>query len=228
MIAAERSEMAIPRWSLENLFYLVLFTILVLASIVAVLNLVFRWDEVGMIASCLWLAILGFGIWLRCKQQGGLREVLLDCLDLFARRQFVESVPRGDGSVEIRFGFQLFGFRTLRFNVPLDKIETVEWSPGQAPKYWCVFIWFDHDIPELSQKRRQQKWVHKPDQDVYSVGPSRRKKTTAAFGLAFVEFLCRAGATLVRRDGDCTFVRAAGGTGEQEEPLANAVPPLRG
>ena len=152
-----------------------------------------------MIAACIWLAIIvayiygvyKYDIYGLHKQKGAFRQFCIDFLGHFARKQFVESVHQDTGSAEIRYGFQLFGHRFFYFKVPLDKIESVSWGMGQDHR-WSVDIWFDHDGAE-DQKR--QIWSH----NFHEVGPSRRsEKKTEAFALALVDFLCRAGATLVQ------------------------------
>jgi len=213
MTIEERSEMAIPHWSGEVIFGIAICVILVVASLVAMLNLFLH---IAVTASCVWLAIMAVWIWSNCKGRG-YRQCFHALVGLFARRHLVESEHRETGVIEIRFGYCCFGRRFFDFKVPLHKIETVEWSPGQAPRYWSVFVWFDHDDPEKSL--RERKWRRKPDQDVYVVGPSRRKQKTEAFGLALVGFLRRAGAAFVRGEDDCTFVRATHRTTEDVERL---------
>ncbi|MHB0960100.1 MAG: hypothetical protein ACYC0X_19805 [Pirellulaceae bacterium] len=211
MTFVERAEMAIPTSYSEFIFSVALGTIAVLATLMAVLNLFF---QVAIIVSCIWLAFIIWSIWTASKDDGGFRRWLINILGVFARKQFVESINHNAGSVEIHLGYQLFGCRLFYFQVPLDQIETVEWGPGQGgPRWWQVCIWYDHHDPKKRLER--QKWgFRKPDQDVYCVGPSMRKEKTEAFGLTFVDFLCRAGATLVRGTDDCLFVRAASRTTE--------------
>lgn len=152
MTMQERLEiLAIPKLSGEFILSAVLYTIAVLATIVAVLNLFF---QVAIIVSCIWLAFMAWSTWVAYKRQGGSRKCLINFLGFFARKQFAESIRQETSSAEIRFGYQLFGRRLFYFNVPLHKIETVEWSPGQNPELWNVFIWFDHDDPETSQRRK--------------------------------------------------------------------------
>ena len=160
----------------------------------------------------------GVIIWSAYEQHGGFRRLLIDSLGFFAFKQFAESVAPDTGSVEVRFGYHLLGRRLYYFTVPLEKIQEVEWSPGQNPELWIVFVWYDHDNPERSLKRRM---LRKPDQDIYCVGPSQCRERTETLGLAFVDFLLRGGARLVRED-DCTFVRAtdAPQIGDQVRPSA--------
>ncbi len=210
MIMQERSEMPIPKCSYEFIVSTLIGMIVFIATATAALLLFFR---VTIIAPCIWLAFVAWRVWATCKYQGSPRKCLINFLGFLARKQFVESIPQDTGSVEIRFGYQLFGHRLFYFKVPLDKIETVKWSPGQAPRFWNVCIWFDH--PEKSPSR--DNCTTPENMGIYCVGPSRRKKRTEAFGLAFVDFLRRAGATMVRGKDDCTFVWAKVGATEGEE-----------
>lgn len=195
---AERSQMAVPKWSSEVVFSFLVFSIFLLGTVVAISNLLF---QVEWMASCIWLALITLIVY------GGLKDEKsgLEVLGFFARKQFVESILQENGSIEIGYGFQLFGYRFFYNKVPLDKIDTVKWSPGQAPRFWSVCVWYYPDDPAKSLQR--QKWSPKPDQDVFCVGPSRLKNDTATFGLAFVDFLRRAGANLVPGADDCTFVQ---------------------
>jgi hypothetical protein len=204
MTSTERSEMAIPWWSGEIVFCAVVYTILGAGTLAALLNLCFR---LHMVLACVWLAIMALLIWGTCKNQGGFRMCLVNFFGFFSHRQFVESVPRETGSVEIRFGYRLFGRRLFYLTVALGKIESVNWSPGQNPSLWNVFIWFDHDDPQKSLTN-QSCGRKKPGQDIYQVGPSRRRKKTEAFGMALVDFLRRAGAAMIQEENNCTFVRA--------------------
>ncbi|MEN6367827.1 MAG: hypothetical protein ABFC88_13545 [Thermoguttaceae bacterium] len=195
---AVNPQMAILRDRGEIVFGTVVSLIVTLGTIVAIFNLFLH---VAVVVSCIWLALMTLIFWNTCRQEGGYRKVIVNILGFFARKHFVDIVP----SNEVRFGFQLFSHRFLYQNVPLGKIDSVGWSPGQNPAFWHVSLWFDHDNPQTSAAKR--KWnLKKPDQDVYCFGPSRRKEKIESFGLDFVAFLLRNGVMLVRRD-DCTFVR---------------------
>jgi hypothetical protein len=77
---------------------------------------------------------------------------------------------------------------------------------------WHVTLWFDHNDAAESLRRKA---LPKPDQEVYVVGPRRRKKITEAFGLSFVEFLRAAGVILVPGEKDNCFVRSVSVKSEQ-------------
>jgi hypothetical protein len=81
---------------------------------------------------------------------------------------------------------------------------------GHDMNDWCIGMWFDLDVNENRGRRR---YGRKPDQDIYIVGPSGPKGETRTFGLALVDFLCRAGAPMVRGKDDYTFVRTTSGHG---------------
>ena len=125
----EHSQMAVPKWSSEIIFDFAIYMLLVFATIVAILNLYF---QVAVIVSLIWLAFMTWGVWSLCKDNGGYRERILDILAFLSIKHFVEIMPNNVGSVEIRYGFQLFGHRFFRIKVPLDMIERVNWSPGNA------------------------------------------------------------------------------------------------
>jgi len=204
--AAPRPKMTIPKSRGEVIFHFVMSAIVVFFSLLAIANLCFR---VALISSTIWLAIVVPSLGGACRRAGGLRRFLADHLAVYFGRYFVDCPPHGVQPVVVRFGYQLFGRRYLQREIALEKIESVQWSPGQGTslagrdmKDWSVVLWFDHDDPA---KRNPRAW--KPDQDIHIVGPERRKELTAAFGLSFVDFLRAAGASLVPGEDDCVFVR---------------------
>jgi hypothetical protein len=185
-------------------------------------------DIVGKISTCIGLVCIAWIIYAliissteyNTENKGGFRKSFIDFLGLYARKQFVECSPHDSGSIEFRYGYKLFKHRFLYFALPLEKIESVEWSAGQATSMagrdmndWIVFIWFDHDDPEKSLKRQTSR---KPDQDLYCIGPSVSKDIAAVFGQSLVDFLNRAGATFVRKE-FCSFVRSTSKTIIEDE-----------
>jgi len=199
-------KMTIPRSRGMTIFLTTITVIAVLSSLLAMFNL---FNRIAIIASSIWLIFITIMIWTACKKAGSLRNFLINRLGDMAGRQFVESTPQDAQPIEIRFGYQLFGHRFIQRTIALDKIESVEWCPGQATgmtgrdmKDWSVYLWFDHDDPT-----KRKKWSRKPDQDIYVVGPSKRWEDTDAFGRSFVGFLCAAGAVLVQCDKTFCFVR---------------------
>jgi hypothetical protein len=201
-------EMSIPRARSENITACVLTIVVVFFSILAVYNLL---CEQALISSGLWLAFVAFQVWSSSKTKGSFQKFAIECLGDFGGKQFVEITPPNGVPVKIRFGFHLLGYRFVLWTVTLNKVDCVEWSPGQATgmagrdmKDWSVCMWFRHDDPT-----RRNEWSRKPDHDIYIIGPSVRKEETEAFGLSFVDFLRHAGVPLVRGKGDACFERVA-------------------
>jgi len=144
---------------------------------------------------------------------------MIDNIGALVGRQFVEATPRAVTPGEIRFVFKVLGHRFIHCSIALNAIESVEWDAGQATDRigrdmndWTVILWFDHNDAAESLRRRR---LPKPDQEVYVVGPERRKKTTEAFGLSFVEFLRAAGVILVPGEKENCFVRSVSVKSEQ-------------
>ena len=188
------SEMRIPkpRAEIVGLIFAAAFVAFFVA--LSVLNLV---NRVAVIPSIIWLLLVTAVICAICRDEEFLRYLLGG----FASTQFVERVTAETQSAEIRFGYQLFGRRCFYLRLPVGKIEAVNWTTGQVGD-WHVALWFDHDDPA-----KHVEGSRKPDQDVYIVGPSGSKEETETFGLSLVDFLCNAGASLVRGEDECSFVR---------------------
>jgi len=200
--------MHIPKSPLEVIILFVITVIVVLFTSLAVINI---FNCVGIIASLIWIALITTIIWSESKSAGGLRKFLTNCLGKLFGRNFVEATLLDTSTKEIRFGFELLGQRFIQQSIAVDKIESIYWSTGQATDMaghdmndWHVGLWFNHGDPAKSEKR--QKW-RKPDQEIYIVGPSRRKKTTEKFGLAFVDFVRASGAQLVQGEKGNYFER---------------------
>ena len=165
---------------------------------------------IAVIPSALWLLLVGsvmFGL-IRHK---GIKAVAVDFLEGFSLKQFIQAVPGNNGPNRVEFGYELFGRRFVQWFVGTDKIEHVSWSTGQASDRmgrdmddWHVAVWHDHGDPARSERLRQWRYA---DQEVHCLGPSGRKADVAVFGLALVEFLRKAGATLVAGENDCIFER---------------------
>jgi hypothetical protein len=184
---------------------LILFLVLLA---IADLLIAVNWGDT--IPSVLWFGILFLLIWPSFLVRG-LRGAVLEFLSEFSASHFADVTTEGDGEKSVRFGFTMLGHRFYCQKIAIRRIETVEWKPGRATDMagqdmndWHVSLWFDHD-----DRDRSERWKHarKPDQDIYIVGPSRRKELTAAFGRELLSFLKHAGAVLEQGDNDHTFVR---------------------
>lgn len=200
--------------------------ILVGFAFLALLNLA---NRVAIIPSVIWLLFVAWILWSGCREAGAVRRYLTDWLSAFAGRRFVLFPHEAPHQANIRFGYELFGRKFFQKDIEIERIESVEWSPGQATsmagrdmKDWSVAVWFDHGNPEKSKKHHM---LSKPDQDVYIVGPARRKEDTAILGMNFVSFLCGVGACLRSGEGDNVYVRDGQKTNTiQPGRGANALP----
>ena len=129
MTMREDLEFAVPMWSCDFIAFVVMGTIVVMATLLAVVELLI---QAAIVFPCIWLAFIAWSTWSTCKQQGGPNKCIINFLGLLAYKQFVQCVSQNIASVEVRFGYQLFGYRFFYLKVPLEKIEKVHWGPGQA------------------------------------------------------------------------------------------------
>jgi hypothetical protein len=211
------SEMPIPKPKGQIIGAWIFTAFILFFVILALSNLV---NSDAIVYSIIWLLLVAGVIWSFCRDEG-IRRFLVNLLGNFASKHFAQSISADEHHAEIRFGYQFLGHRFFYMAIPIDKIETVEWSTGQATDLagremndWHVVLWFDHDDPARSQK---QQMLGKPDQDVYIVGPHGSREKTAAYGQSFLDFLRQAGATLVPGENECSFVRTPVETEEQED-----------
>ncbi len=198
-------EMTLPKSRGEIMWTGFFSLIVVVFAFFALLNLV---DHIAVIPSVLWLLFVAWILWSGCRDAGGVRRFLIDWFSPFAGRKF--AVLSHDGA-SIRFGYELFGRRFYQKDIEIERIETVSWSPGQATgmagrdmKDWCLALWYDHRNPEKSNRHHTRR---KPAQDIYIVGPSRRKEDTATLGMEFVSFLNGVGVHLMRGEGNNVYFR---------------------
>lgn len=168
-------------------------------------------NSIAFIPSILWLALVGFIIFVLWKEMGP-KKVLIEIAGAFAPKQFVWVNPRGDTRKEMHYGYQVFGHRISYWKIPADKITEVYWNTGQASHMagrdmndWHVVIWYEHGDPAKMLKR--EKYSKNPDQDLYLVGPSGKKENTAAFGRSLLDLLQKSGVLLSQGEDDCHFKR---------------------
>jgi hypothetical protein len=201
-------EMTIPSLRSDTAWDGFLIFIVVFFGFLGILNLV---NHVAIIPSAIWLVFVTVTVWNGCREVGGLRRYLVDRCSFFAGRRFVLYPSGQTDSSRIRFGFEIFGRRVFQRDVQIERIESVEWAPGQATSMaghdvndWQVVLWFDHCNPEKSKRDHM---LRKPNQDLLIVGPARRKEDTSSLGLEFVAFLLKSGARLTEGSNDSVFVR---------------------
>ena len=214
-------EMTIPKARSDTVWESVFTFIVVFFSILGIVNLT---NRVAIIPSSIWLIFVASIIWNGCREAGSVRRYLADRIAIFGGRAFVLYPSDQGNPARIRFGYELFGRRVFQRDVRVDRIESVVWNPGQATsmaghdmKDWHVVLWFDHCNPEKSKKDHM---LHKPDQELHIVGPSRRKEDTSALGHEFLAFLRKAGVQLTQGEADNVYVRPSlnGKNGKKEHP----------
>jgi hypothetical protein len=204
--------MPIPKSRADVIFRFLLIAVVVSFTLLAVVNLC---GGVGLIASFIWLTLVTSTIWSASRREGGLRKFLISQIGDVFGRHFVEWDSIDAQRSDIHFGFELFGHRFLQKSILLDKIQSVEWSTGQATSMagrdmndWTVWVWFDRDDPVRAEAQRKCRL--KPDQDLYGVGPADGKERTEALGLSFISFLRSAGLDLIQSATTTCFVRRTG------------------
>jgi hypothetical protein len=180
---------------------------IVLSVLLAIYNLS---DWTAIIPSTIWLLLVGFMLGGFIKTDG-CKKITTDILGASSWNEFVRTVRWENGNSELQYGFQIFGRRFSYFTVAVEKIETVNWSTGQASSMagrdmndWHVVVWYDHNDPAKSQKDDMLK---KPDQDLCIIGMSGTKAETSALGHSVLDLLRKTGATYTQGENDCTFVR---------------------
>lgn len=168
------------------------------------------WDWTAILPSTLWLLLVS-AVVVDLIRSKGIKQFVVETLNVFSFREFVWTIPRVNGQNEIQFGYQLFGRRFVHLRIAAEKIEHVEWSTGQASHQvgrdmndWSVAVWYDHGDPARSEGNKGWRFA---DQEIHIVGPPRSKKEVVAFGQSFLNFLRQSGANLVQGENDCKFVR---------------------
>jgi hypothetical protein len=206
-------EMSIPRSRSETVILWVITVGAIAFSILAVFDLL---SQDAFIAPILWLGFVILLIWSSIKYGGGIRSYAINYLGSLVGKPFAEIALPADQAKEVWFGFQFFGHRFVERKVPLEKVESVEWSPGQAKGEWIIGLWFKHDDPTKTRS-------FKPGQDVCIVGPGQKKEETEALGISFVNFLRSAGVPMVRDEkNDSCFVCSGLPSGiNQEHPTSH-------
>ena len=200
-------ELAVPKQMREVVGAMMLASFLLFFVSLAVYNLL---NCAAIIPSILWLLLVG-AVLAGFSREKGARPFAIEILGAFSLKHFVRTIHRETGGTEIQFGYRMFGRCHLYLTIPVEKIEHINWSTGQATHMarrdmndWSIAIWYEHGDPIKSQK---QKGSLNPDQDVYIVGTPGRKENVAAFGHALLVFLRGSGASLVPGNNECTFVR---------------------
>lgn len=209
--------MTIPRERGPAVFEIAIRLFLVLSVLAALVTpCVSLWlggpcPWLSLAASLLWLFLVAFFTLQSCRDAGGLDRYLINIAAGLCGRLFAEISAAPPLALEL--GVYLLGRRFVQRTIPLDSIETVSWSTGQATSMagydrndWHVCVWFDHAVSAQNEKQRRNR-LHKPDQENCCIGPSRHREKTTAFGLSLVAFLRAAGTELVGGPTPNSFVR---------------------
>lgn len=170
---------------------------LVLGTVaIAIHNLI---HHEAMIASVLWLAMVGFGIWASLDATTP-RQLLINTLGGFSYRQFVEIATTDRGDSSVHFGYELFGKSFYQLRIPAEDIWWVNWRTGQASYHaghdvddWHVMIWY-----------RDDKAYHR-GRSLHTIGFQGPKESIEAFGIRFVDFLKAGGIDLVWDEKESEF-----------------------
>ena len=132
-------------------------------------------------------------------------------LGAFSTHQFAWAYQSASSIKEVRFGYEIFGFRHFYLIVPGDRIVRVDWHTGQASHFagkdvgdWSVALWYEHGD---SEKSRAQKNFRHPDWEVYTVGLTGPKEEIAAFGIKLLSFLRQSGVCLDQGKDECEYIR---------------------
>lgn len=192
-------------------------SVFILFSVLLAIYNLCTWTAV--IPSTIWLLLVGFVLGSFIKTDGW-KKFATDILGGFAREEFIRTIHLGSNEPCLQYGFKMFGQRFPYFTVVVKKIESVEWSTGQASHFagkdmddWSVLVWYDHCDPAKSQRARSYN-SRKPDQDLYGIVMSGKKETTAVLGHALIDLLRDAGVKFSQGENDNSFVRQLpGGSG---------------
>lgn len=203
------AELEIPVSARERRFQ-VLWTALVVGfTVLAFWNLI---NQVGVVASSIWMVMVALGFWSAWSGEGGIRKWWIDYLGGFAAKKFVQVIPVEGGRSDLRFGFWFGGRRWFEARIGVDTIAAIDWRMGQASSLakrdmndWHVALWFDPDDAEESEKPTKSN--PNPASGIYIVGPSQAKEPTQTFAMDLVNLVRRAGAALERGQDSCSFVR---------------------
>lgn len=202
-------------------FFLILATIIAFFVAVAVYNLIHS-AGLSTFESCgsiVWLIIVSLWIVVAYFEAGGLRQMTVNLLGMFAHHGFVQVERDQDGSELICYGYEMFERRHFYFKVPVGLIARVHWSAGQASDVsgrdvddWTVGIWFHPDGGPFT-------WT--PDdwrtKTLHIVGPHLPRRDATALGNALVKYLRDRGVRLDPTEKDCEFNVAYEVSGTQSQ-----------
>ena len=194
------------------LFLLGLYLILFGFVGLAIINLLDPYSTPlrGVIASGIFLLLVFAITFSACKSAGGIIQFLVNRLGEFACRQFVRIERHDEKNTAVCFGYWIMKQRFYNLKIDIAQIESIGWHSGQGTAMagrdmddWRVVIFYDLPNTQLKTGKALASWT----QGVYTVGRTGPKDEVVKFGLAFVPFICRAGAALKQSDDGRKFLR---------------------
>ena len=180
-------EMSIPRAKGLALIAGGGYALVLLFAVLAVLNLV-HWDDSGitsLLASVVWLAILGFSVAGMFESERGFSNFLSNRMEVFASDHFVQLEYDQEEPLLI-IGYRLG--KTTRYSLKMKAsgITRVGWSAGQGSSRtgqdlddWSVVLWYEEGAPVLDT------W----NLGLRILGPEQAKEKAEALGQQLLHFL---------------------------------------
>lgn len=179
-------EMRIPKSVSETLFDLTMYGIASVSVVAGIFCIVFFRNKTlgaGAIPSVIWLGLLYYFVRAECRDQGGLRNYMVNQGGVFARRHFAGVAKAGSEPALLCFGYKLFWRRFYYLKVECDGIKSVDWSGAQG---WGMHVVLHYHSSSVKAHRDSL------DIGIYIVGGARGKKKTERLGDRLIEFLRKA------------------------------------
>jgi hypothetical protein len=177
------------------------------------------------LASVAWLFFVFMVVVTNVREEGGVRQYVINRMGIYAGHQFVRAEPNED-AISISIGYLLFGQTLNYLRIPACAITSIQWSSGQGTAMagrdmndWSVAIWYHHP-----NGPRRKPFPGVRDEENFLIGPSGPKEEVEAFGKQLVAFLTRIGVELTVGRDDREFNTASRcmvseQSGEPEPPM---------
>jgi hypothetical protein len=208
-----RTEIPIPRSDSESPFLVFIHVVVVLASLVAISNLVLygATSWCGLVCSVLWLLFLSLSTLASIKETGGIRDFLVEHLGVYSRDRYLAVTASNGTEPTVSIGYRTFGRRFDYLRVAADRIDSIEWSPywptskgEEDPWNWHVSLWYD--VPPSPPNPGSRFYLKGR---LLSIGPYGHRSATEALGLKVLEFMRKDGITFYEVPGRMQRVRYA-------------------
>jgi hypothetical protein len=140
-------ELLLPSDRFATYFSSTLIAIVTSATLLALYDIILG---IAYIAPALWLLLTICITRIAIREARGVRPWLINLLGSMTNRHFlcIESL---ESEPAITLGFYWRRARFIQKKIPLASLASVEWSPGQNPEYWNVFINSHHVGASLPQ-----------------------------------------------------------------------------